>query len=351
MLTLHKIAKKSPSLYLATYRTLFNKKYRNYVAQAYRDIEKHNGLPFPEKIEATEAVVKDMVNETLVWGTCYEEYLIYRFDRKDNKQRREYIINATRDEACSHINKPEAQAMLLDKYRCSQYFKDYYCRPTMLLTPSTSVEDFLQFTTPLDAVVVKPLSQCAGRGVRKIEGSTPEAWRQHFADIQNDGGNHILEALIVQAPELAQWHSSSINTVRAYTMLIDGRFSILGTFLRCGRGGSFIDNCSAGGLMATIDPVSGIISTPASDEYGNQFNTHPDSGLQFLNAKIPLWDNLLALLSTLAHRIPQLGYVAWDLALTPSGWVMVEGNKGQYFGAQVTLKKGLQSEFNKALKG
>ena len=351
MLSRYRIAQQAPRLYLSFYRTFFQKKYRNYVAQAYREIEEHNQLPFPEKIAATEARIQDMVNETLVWGTCYEEYFTYRFDIKDNTQRRKYILNATRDEACRHINQPEAQAILLDKYRCSQHFKDFYGRPTFLLSENTPIEEFLRFTESLNAVVVKPLSQCAGRGVHKLEGTSKEDWQQHFEAIQRDGGNHIIEGLIPQAEELGQWHPNSLNTIRAYTLLVDGKFTVFGTFLRCGRGGSFIDNCCAGGLMAAINSATGRIFTTASDVFGNRFDHHPDSGLQFFDAQIPHWDSLLDMLSTLAHRIPELGYVAWDMALTPSGWVMVEGNKGQFFTAQLTLNLGLQEEFNKAING
>lgn len=40
-------------------------------------------------------------------------------------------------------------------------------------------------------------------------------------------------------------------------------------------------------------------------------------------------------------------YIGWDFALTERGWVLIEGNWGQYVAQQSALGKGLRTEFDK----
>ena len=47
--------------------------------------------------------------------------------------------------------------------------------------------------------------------------------------------------------------------------------------LRMGREGSFVDNFSAGGISALIDPDSGVIYTDGADKKGHSYECHPDS--------------------------------------------------------------------------
>ena len=44
-------------------------------------------------------------------------------------------------------------------------------------------------------------------------------------------------------------------------------------------------------------------------------------------------------------------YVAFDFALSDSGWCIVEGNWGDLFLQQLSLKKGLRKEFVSLLFG
>lgn len=43
-------------------------------------------------------------------------------------------------------------------------------------------------------------------------------------------------------------------------------------------------------------------------------------------------------------------YVAWDFALPPSGWVIIEGNWGQFVCNQSATDKGLRSVFDMKIK-
>ena len=57
---------------------------------------------------------------------------------------------------------------------------------------------------------------------------------------------------------------------------------------------------------------------------------------------------MLALVQELSDALPQLKYVGWDLALTPNGWCVVEGNgNGGQIIYQVVAGKSIREDFLK----
>ena len=72
----------------------------------------------------------------------------------------------------------------------------------------------------------------------------------------------------------------------------------------------------------------------------------PDSQLPFKGYQIPEWEALLKLAEEI-HRtkMPNYPYIGWDFALTPKGWVLIEGNWGEMSMPQIEFGKGLYKEF------
>jgi hypothetical protein len=74
----------------------------------------------------------------------------------------------------------------------------------------------------------------------------------------------------------------------------------------------------------------------AIDLDGNHYQTHPVSGLEILGFQLPNWDKVLEVTEKaalkLAVRIDEdgkatgAGMVGWDVAITPQGACLVEGN-------------------------
>ena len=112
-----------------------------------------------------------------------------------------------------------------------------------------------------------------------------------------------------------------------------------------------IDNATAGGLAAAIDPETGIVTSEACREDLSRMLFHPDTGVKIIGMQIPQWDDLLKLVDQLAHVVPEQRFVGWDLALTDQGWVMVEGNDNAMVTAiQMCERKGLRERFDRAFK-
>lgn len=332
---------KKGAAYLSLYRLLLGRRYGNYRQRAASDWRDFHGTP------CNPAVVEDMCRETVLEGTYFEEYLRFHFEKMNPSQRREYLTDAVRNHICDRVNDADSQRLLLDKYKAWQRFKPHYRREMLLVAGEEDRIPFVGFASQRESVVVKPVSNCAGRGVRLLR--CAESWDACFDSLTAEGGRFVVEEPIVQAASQALWHPSSVNTIRANTILYKGRYTLFSTFLRVGRGGSFVDNGGQGGLLACIDPETGIIVTDGCDENGTRYDSHPDTHRPFKGTSVEEWSALKRSVEALAHEIPELAYVAWDMALTPDGWAMVEGNKGQFLVQQLTVGHGIRKEFEALL--
>ena len=57
---------------------------------------------------------------------------------------------------------------------------------------------------------------------------------------------------------------------------------ILGVIWRIGAGESIMDNAGSGGMYASIDHQLGIVESDAVNYKGENFNVHPDTGVQIV---------------------------------------------------------------------
>lgn len=60
-----------------------------------------------------------------------------------------------------------------------------------------------------------------------------------------------------------------------------GEVVILSAVFRVGQRNRIVDNGGAGGILANIDPVTGIVYTNGADEFGNTYVKHPQTGVVF----------------------------------------------------------------------
>lgn len=313
------------------YRLILPRRYRRYLQLAEGD--------------------KDKCHEMLRHGTYHEEYDRFDFAHKSREERDEYITDVYRNRLCRRINNAEQQAVIMDKYRTAELFRDYYRRDFILCTSAHDEAAFVQFGQRCGALVAKPVDTCGGRGIKVLRALDISEWKRLFAELLGDGHRYIVEELIVQAPFMARWNPSSVNTVRVNTINSKGRVSFLTANMRCGCAGAFVDNCVQGGFCANIDPATGrVITSASSNEIGRHYDVHPDSGVPFQGEQIPRWQELLAAATRMAQKLDKTAYVSWDFAFTAQGWLLVEANKGELIADQVNLARGLRREFLSELR-
>ena len=144
---------------------------------------------------------------------------------------------------------------------------------------------------------------------------------------------YVVQERIEQHPELAFFHAPSVNTLRFLTVHVDGRARVFSVVFRVGAGGSAVDNWSSGGLLVLVDSSTGRLTgrglykpgmAPAGS--GVAVPSHPDTGVEFDGYPIPMFEEASSLVVRFHEDLGPLVMIAWDIAVTPAGPVVIEGN-------------------------
>ena len=179
-----------------------------------------------------------------------------------------------------------------------------------------------------EKIFLKSFCGYGGKEVFLLEYSNLENHLNHFGDIiLND--SFIHQQPIIQHKEINKIYPHSVNTLRVETYIsADGSTNILGAFMRFGTGGSNIDNVSSGGFFVPIDIENGVLLQKGMQAMiygGAQVTEHPDTNFLFTGYRIPYFDEALDLCLKFCLYIPNR-LAGWDVAITPDGPIMVEGN-------------------------
>ncbi len=212
-----------------------------------------------------------------------------------------------------------------DKTQFNALFREYIPRKWLLITPDTELAALEDITAGQTQLIGKPLEGSSGQGILKF---TPEDWAKGpaaFKVLLLEKGIGILEEIVVQHPDMASLCPTSVNTCRIATLLGDKKQGIVYAFLRIGNG-KVMDNVDCGGMAARIDLESGKLLTVGADKQGNTFTKHPMTGTPIVGFTIPYWEEAKAMCLEAAKKVPQMRFVAWDVAITPDGPTFIEGN-------------------------
>ena len=281
-----------------------------------------------------------------------DEVYMYNYLAISPEQRIEFVPEYEKNIFCDKVNDYEGSRVFDSKWKSYCVFKQFYKRDCCRLTKDilwrgdNGLDSFLR--SHLD-FIFKPDSNASGRGIEIIHSKSYEESVNLLKTMMADRrGSFVLEELIPQNPLMGRFHPSSVNSLRIRTFRFDDRVEILPSNMRIGQGSSVVDNTGQGGISAAIDE-SGCIFT-ACDEAGILYETHPDSGERIIGEIVPCWEEAISFAKRLALVVPSVRYVGWDLALTDSGWVMIEGNdKGMFVGIQKPRQRGFRPQMDRIL--
>lgn len=301
-----------------------------------------------------ESVVKEVRKDI---RTCYyrykttpQEYFLFKFRHKKHEERDSYIsdhmiMNLVANKSGRKVHDVE----LNNKFNFYRLNKLYFKRKAFFFNSQTPFDEFKKYGSELKEFIAKPNGAALGYGVEIFKIVKDEDMAHIFTQLRSNLVEYILEEIIIQSEEMAAWNESSVNTIRINSFLNNEQFDILCPFIRTGRKGSRVDNGGQGGIFASIDKESGKIITVGMDEKGNEFQYHPDSKRQYIGWQVPKWEELLSLSEEIHRNMPKHNYISWDFALTKEGWVLIEGNWGEFVCQQMTNRHGYKKEFTQYL--
>lgn len=193
------------------------------------------------------------------------------------------------------------------------------------------LDEFMAFVKKFPIFFTKQVANFGGLGVKRIDTKgmnldSKEEMGKLFQQLKDDNFG-LVEEPLKQHPKMNELNPSSINTIRIATLIDDdGEVHVMFTFVRMGISGSFVDNSTSGGLNVLITK-DGVINKPAlCDKTGILYEEHPDTHTKFRGFEIPYFKEAIELCKQQAYTVEGVRYVGWDVCITPTGPVFVEGN-------------------------
>lgn len=147
---------------------------------------------------------------------------------------------------------------------------------------------------------------------------------------QSLSGPVLVQRRLVNHATIARLSPRALSTVRVMTTTVAGRApAFLVGVLRMGTGDSSADNFAQGGIAAPVDAETGELGVARGLDVNDLpcvHCRHPDTDEPIAGTRLPFWRESIDLAVRAHALIGDLPVVGWDIAITPNGPVLVEGN-------------------------
>lgn len=165
------------------------------------------------------------------------------------------------------------------------------------------------------------------------------------------GEINILQEAIRQHSLLDQMNAHSVNTMRIVTARKSDEIVVLSAMLRLGSKDGICDNLASGGLAVGIDLSSGCLGEWAflKPGHGKRTQTHPDTNFVFKNVRLPFFEKTINMIEELHRYFYGCHSIGWDVAITPDGPVILEGNNSWEIPTLQVFDKALVKKYNDTL--
>lgn len=270
-------------------------------------------------------LMADMLKCAVKYNAGYIDYKIAQMYNLNDQQRKTVITRGISNTIVRRMNDKAYWHFFDDKTQFNELFKEWIPRKWLLINDETKPEDIAAITAGETQLIGKPLEGSSGQGIERFTDADWADGSEAFLKLLKDKNIGILEEIVKQHEAMASLCATSVNTCRIATLLGEKQQGIVYAFLRIGNG-KVVDNVDCGGMAARIDLATGTLLTVGADKQGNTFEKHPKTGTPIVGFTIPYWEEAKAMCLEAAKKVPQMRFVAWDVAITPDGPTFIEGN-------------------------
>jgi hypothetical protein len=297
--------------------------------------------------------------DLLILLFTYKEIPFHYFSRylfkKDKTNIKDYLPNRFLTGIARQFNDMKVKAVLDDKLYFSLFYSQFNISlPKILMynhrnqfivgNKSLKINNWNDFAVKLnemldefsfcDSVVIKKTyASSSGHKIYKLFKNqliddSPIVSEIYSEVIKSD---FLFQDTVKQHPALSKLSSSSLNTIRFDTFKDkEGKIEIISGYIRMSISNYHIDNISSGGCQVGIVMEEGklkktgyaLIQTTGVEI----FEEHPITHTLFENFTIPFFNEAKELAIQAARFIPGMRLVGWDVAISESGPVLIEGN-------------------------
>ncbi len=253
------------------------------------------------------------------YGASPRNYYWFGFYELDASHRKTFVTHRL-SQRMQHVNNdPEFEIYFDNKKLLCEKFKDFMKRKCVFNRECTE-EVVSGFG---DKIIYKPIAGSMAQGIIVIK--TEEYTNERLAAYLQSLPDGLVEEWIVQHALMEKFNPKAVNIVRVVTARNQEKFACLAATLAVANEKE-VTNASANAMFANIDIRTGEVISDACDYEEKLYTVHPKTGVKFKGFVIPFWDDVLKLVEKASAVVPEVGYVGWDIAITPNGPVIVEGN-------------------------
>lgn len=269
-------------------------------------------------------VEKDIISAKKLNHISLNEYEWTGYNELDQARKRSVSTLWTRAEFRKTFTDRRYISILMNKYIFSKVFSDFYgrrCVQARDITPALLRE----LGGETGKVVFKPGCKGQGKGVRVLPVGT-ETEAAAAMDYISGANNAIVEEYIVQHELLQRLNPGAVSILRFYSVS-----SPLGSYLFAPVLTTAIKKDISNGcqdaLTAMMDIRTGEVITDAVDQNKiADYAVHPVTGTVFKGLQMPFWEETLDMMRRAAPLAAKISNIGWDIALTPSGPLIIEAN-------------------------
>ena len=267
----------------------------------------------------------DMIWCNLRYGAMdSRDYLLFEFWKKSGSERNKFFTKRRYFKLIKHFDKetflhPDGKSYLYKKYA------DFVKRDWILADTNTDESVISDFFAKHSRVLIKPMSSEQGRGIYVANGND----KKELVSVTKSYKKSpiLLEEVCTNCEELNHINSSSLNTLRVFTVVNkDGDIIIPSVCLRCGCGNTVVDNWGAGGVAYPVDVETGIVYAPGVDKKGHKHIYHPGTDIVMPGFKIPRFNEACELARQAIRKDLKVVYAGHDIAVLPDRLEIIEIN-------------------------
>lgn len=315
------------------------KRYYNDLKELSKKVNKNPNLMFV-----------DTALSCLFFGSGLQDYINYKFYEKSYKERKDYATIGYQHKLYKIAANIEYAPFFSNKINFNNNFKDYVKRES--LSYENSIEEVTEFIKKHKEIMKKPISGLGGASVEKVITKDIKDIKDinKFYDEMNKN-KYLIEEVVQQHKEWAKLNPTSINTLRVVTKCVNGKADVLFAVARIGSKNSVVDNFHSGGVGVKVNLKKGILEGKTIDKKNNESEYTPSTKIKVDGYEIPYWKEVIKMTKSAAKVNDKVNIVGWDVAITPTGPVIIEGNRGPGMDIiQVLLKRGVKPELEAVKK-
>ncbi len=257
------------------------------------------------------------------YGIGYLDYMTFGFAYIKADKRKTFMTMDDNLALARRLNSSEANPVFTDKLNFNRTFAEFLKRDFVDL--NDGFEKFEEFCKGKTCFFAKEPVSFGGLGVQKIslEGKNLTELYKELMEKKL----YLAEEAIVQHQEMNTLCARSVNTIRIVTVVSDNdNPNFVYALIRVGSGKNDVDNVTSGGMYTLLSKEGKITHPMFCDKTVSYYTEHPFNGCKFLGFQVPFFKEALELCKNAAMVEKRMRYVGWDVAITPLGPVLVEGN-------------------------